>query len=143
MKTKVKNVMTPNPRFISSDATLREAAQLMESIDCGVLPVGDETRPEGMITDRDIVIRAISRGKDVNHEKVRDYMTPQVIYINEDETLEQAARLMGEHQVNRLMVRDERDRMCGIMTFGCILRKDSDMKEISEVVETALGRYAA
>src|SRR5687768_1646915 len=105
MTTKAKDLMTPNPVTIASDRTLREAAQEMEDIDCGVLPVGTWDKLEGMITDRDIVVRAIANGKDVNTEKVQDYMTPEVFYCNADDTLEQVAEQMRTHQVTRLVVK--------------------------------------
>lgn len=142
-QTKVKDVMTPNPVLISPDSSLREAAQKMEAVGCGVLPVGSDNQPEGIITDRDIVIRAVARGKDVSSEKVRDYMTSDVCFCEEGHTLEEAAELMNRNQVNRLMVKGEAGDMSGILTFGCILRKDADREEVSNIVECALGRKAA
>ncbi len=143
MYTTVKMLMTPNPAMIDSDSTLMEAARKMEEMDCGILPVGSEDRLEGIITDRDIVIRAISRGMNVHATPVRDYMTTDIYYCREDDTLEKAADLMRQHHVNRLVVKDSAGRVSGLITFGGILRKDSDIREISEVVERAVGRKVA
>jgi CBS domain-containing protein len=143
MRTKVKDIMTPNPECIAPDATLREAAQRMEALGCGVLPVGDPQAPQGIITDRDIVIRAVAKGKDVNKEQVRAYMTDGVCCCKEDDTLEQAANRMREYQVNRLLVEDIGGRVCGILTFGGIVRKDGSVREIGSVIECAVGNKAA
>lgn len=145
MQTKVKDLMKPNPVTISPDSTLREAARHMQSGGFGVLPVIAEGKdePEGMITDSDIATGAVAEGVDVNTAKVRDYMTPQVFYCNAEDTLEQAAKVMHEHHVNRLLVKDESGRMCGILSFGCILRKATQMQEIHQVLECTVGKKAA
>jgi predicted transcriptional regulator len=115
----------------------------MKSVDCGVLPVGSWVFLEGIITDRDIVIRAVAEGADTSKEEVRDYMTTEIFYCEEDDTLEEAAEKMCRHNVSRLVVNDSRGQACGIITFGCILRKNSDTKETSNVVECAVGKRAA
>jgi CBS domain-containing protein len=143
MQTKVKDLMKSNPATISPDSSLREAAQKMESIDCGVLPVGNSDDPEGIITDRDIVLRAVAKGRDVAKEKVKDYMTMQVFSCNEDDTLEDAAKAMHENHVNRLLVKDGSGKMSGILSFGCILRKEEQMEDIQKVLECTVGKKAA
>jgi len=140
--TIVKTLMTPNPVIVSPQSTLKEAAQKMKDIDCGVLPVGHDNQFEGMITDRDIVIRAVARGKDITTEKVKDYMTNDVYCCTEGDTVEEAANLMRDYGVTRLIVKNG-DRISGIITFGSILRKDTDAEEVSDVVEQAVGRKQA
>jgi len=143
MQTQVKDIMKPNPATCSPTSTLAEAAQQMQAIDCGVLPVGTKEKPEGIITDRDIVLRAVAQGADVTQAKVKDFMTQGVHYCNDTDTLQRAAETMHEHHVNRLLVKDRNGKMCGIITFGCILRKESTMEDISQVLETTVGRKAA
>jgi len=143
MQTKVKDLMKAEPETISPDSSLQEAAQKMESVDCGVLPVGTRDKPEGIITDRDIVLRAVAKGKDVANEKVKDYMTKEAFFCNEDDTLEQAATAMHENHVNRLLVKDSSGRMSGILSFGCILRKDEQLEDIHTVLECTVGKKAA
>lgn len=141
--TKAMELMTKSPVLISPDATLKEAAEHMRDVECGVLPVGTAENLEGMITDRDIVIRAVAKGKDVEKEKVKDYMTEEVYACNEQDTLEQAAEKMCEHQVSRLIVRDKDDKVSGILSFGCMLRKNGNTEEVSKVVECAIRKEAA
>jgi CBS domain-containing protein len=142
-QTSVKSIMTSNLKCISPESTLREAAQMMESVDCGVLPVGSLEKPEGIITDRDIVMRAVAKGKDTNNEKVRDHMTKDVCCCSENDTLEQAGSKMRKNKVNRLLVEDSSGRVCGILTFGRILREEDSVSEIGCVIECAVGEKAA
>ncbi|MBN8531281.1 MAG: CBS domain-containing protein, partial [Alphaproteobacteria bacterium] len=92
MPTKVKELMTKDPVIVPASTTLQEAGRKMKSLECGVLPVGSWDKPEGIITDRDIVIRAVADGVDVTSAEVRDYMTSEVYYCQEDDTLENAAQ---------------------------------------------------
>jgi predicted transcriptional regulator len=143
MQTKVKDLMKENPIIIPASTTLKEAAQKMKSVDCGVLPVGTWDNLEGMITDRDIVIRAVAEGVDITSAQVRDYMTSDVFYCSESDTLAQAAEQMRKNDVSRLVVKDASGKACGILTFGRILREDENLKEIGKVVECAVGKKAA
>lgn len=143
MQTQVKDLMTENPVLVSPTTTLKETAQKMKSVDCGVLPVGSWEKLEGMITDRDIVIRAVAEGVDTGTAQVRDYMTTEVCYCNETDTLAEAAHQMRRNDVSRLVVKDDSGTPCGIITFGCILRKHDNLAEIGKVVECAVGKKAA
>lgn len=141
--TKVKELMTSDPVLITPDASLKDAAAKMENVDCGVLPVGTKDRLDGIITDRDIVIRAIAKGKDPAKEKVRDYMTGKVYACNEEDYLEDAADKMREHKVSRLVVKNKQGKVTGILSFGGILRKNADADEVANVVKHATHRAAA
>lgn len=141
--TKVKELMTPRPAIVDPSATLYEAAEIMKNINCGILPVGTEDKVEGMITDRDIVIRAISDGKNPLMEKVRAYMTKNVFGCNEDDFLEDAAEKMHNNNVSRLIVRDHDGNMTGILSFGSILRRTADVHEIVNVVKHAVHKAVA
>jgi signal-transduction protein with cAMP-binding, CBS, and nucleotidyltransferase domain len=143
LQTRVKDLMQINPVIISPDFSLRQAAQEMEVVNCGMLPVGTADKIEGIITDRDIVLRAVAKGKDTNTEKVRDYMTPDVCSVCEDDATYRAADMMREKNVNRLMVSDEKGRPRGVLTFGRILRQDESMQEIAIVIECAVGQKDA
>lgn len=138
----VRELMEADLELISPDATLEEAAQKMKEIGCGFLPVGNEDSPEGIITDRDIVVRAIADGKDPATEKVRDCMTDDVCSCKETDTLGDAAKVMGENRVSRLVVKDESGKMCGVLTFGRIIRSNTSSEETSSVVEKATNRAA-
>lgn len=138
----VKDLMESETVMIGPDATLTEAARKMKDVDCGFLPVGTGKSPEGIITDRDIVIRAIAEGKDPGRERVRDYMTAEICACRESDTLEGAARMMNENEVSRLVVEDNAGNICGVLTFGRIIRSNNDKEETSNVVEQATGKAA-
>jgi CBS domain-containing protein len=138
----IKELMTPHPVLIKPSATLQEAAKKMEVLNCGSLPVGTEKNLKGIITDRDIVIRAIAQGKDPAHEKVADYMTPEIFACNENDTLEAAAEKMHQHKITRLVVKDREGKVTGILSFGNILRGDADPKELACCVKHAAGPVA-
>jgi CBS domain-containing protein len=140
--TQVKELMTEKPTIISKKATLQDAAEMMEAIDCGFLPVGTADRLEGIITDRDIVIRAIAKGKSPSEELVKDYMTVAAYGCNEDDFLEDAADKMKEHKISRLVVRNHQGNVTGVLSFGGILRKNADADEVANVVKHAIHRSA-
>src|SRR3954467_9998326 len=101
----IKDIMTPKPECVSPDTTLQEAARKMRDLDVGPLPVcGDDDRLAGMITDRDITIRAVAEGKDPKTATVREAMTEEVVYGFEDQDLDDAARVMEQKQIRRLTV---------------------------------------
>jgi CBS domain-containing protein len=139
---KVKELMETNLVLISPDATLAEAAQKMKQADCGFLPVGEDNKPLGIITDRDIVIRAIAAGKSPSEVKVRDCMTDDVCSCQESDSLEEAAHVMSEHKVSRLVVKDSSGGICGVLTFGRIIRNNDNREETSHVVDAATGMAA-
>src|SRR5438552_4661928 len=102
---KVKDVMTKGAECVGPDASLQEAARKMKDLDVGPLPVcGDNQKLVGMLTDRDIVIRAVAEGKDPRTARVRDAMTEGVCYCFEDDDVAEAARLMKDKQIRRLVV---------------------------------------
>lgn len=137
--TKVKDIMTSHPILISPDASLQEAASIMQRNDCGALPVGKNDKLEGIITDRDIIIRAISKGKNSSKENVRNHMTAKVHCCRENDTLQDAADIMHKYQVSRLVVKSAIGNVSGIISFGGILRKDASSSEVAEVVAHATG----
>ncbi len=141
--TRVKDIMSDKPVFILPHDTLKQAAQRMQKNDCGFLPVGTSAHTLGIITDRDIVIRAVAVGKDVNTEQVDDYMTARIYGCNEDDFLEDAAERMRAHKISRLIVRNDEGKVTGILSFGGIPRKTADAGEISNVVKHAVTKAFA
>jgi len=137
--TKVKELMTPHPLLISPGATLEQAAKKMETINCGALPVGTENHLSGMITDRDIVVRALAHGKNPATEKVSSCMTEDIYGCNENDSLEEAAEVMHKYKVSRLIVKDKQGKVSGILSFGNLLRNEADPKEIADVVKHCSG----
>lgn len=133
----VSKVMTRDVKIASPDDTLQRAAQLMSEGDFGILPVGENDRLVGMLTDRDITVRAVAQGKAPAQCHVRDVMSHDIKYIYEDETLEDAARNMSELQVRRLPVLNRDKRLVGIVSLGDLALKStrpaaSALKEVSQ-----------
>ena len=115
----VKEVMTSGVECITPDATLREAAQKMKELDVGPLPIcGIDDRLAGMITDRDITVRAVAAGLNPNTTKARDVMTPNIIYCYEDQDISDAAHMMEQNQIRRLVVLNRDKRLVGILSLG-------------------------
>ena len=114
----LKDIMTADPLILSPETALREAAQKMRELDSGVMPIGENDRLVGMLTDRDITVRATADGKDPNTTPVRDVMSSEVIYCFEDDDLDAAARKMEEHQIRRLIVLNRDKRLVGIASLG-------------------------
>lgn len=136
-KYKVKDIMIRNPGFIKPETGLSDAARIMKKENCGVLPVGTKEKLEGIITDRDLVIRALIN-VDHHEQPVKDYMTSEVFCCKEDDTLEQAADNMQDHKVCRLMVKDMSGQYTGLLSFGDILRHKAKGKDVAKVVQSCL-----
>ncbi len=115
---KIREIMSTDVRCIGPDNTLVEAAGLMRELDVGAVPVCERDHLAGMLTDRDLVLRAIAAGKDPNHAIVRETMSPGIIYIFEDQSVEEAAHLMEEKQIRRLPVLNRQKRLVGIVSLG-------------------------
>jgi CBS domain-containing protein len=114
----VKEVMTRGVECVSPDATLQEAARKMRDLGVGPLPVCDNDRLAGMLTDRDITVRAVAEGRDPKATRVRDAMTAGIDYCFEEDDVEQAAELMRRRQVRRLAVLNHDKRLVGILSLG-------------------------
>jgi CBS domain-containing protein len=114
----VQEIMTRSAVLIHPDSTLQKAAQKMKEPDIGVLPVSENKRLVGMLTDRDITVRSVSDGHDPRTDKVRDAMTPEVIFCFEDQDIAEAARLMKQKQVRRLAVLNRGKQLVGIVSLG-------------------------
>jgi CBS domain-containing protein len=120
---KVDAAMTREVRLVRPDQTIREAAQLMAEIDAGAIPVTDNDRLVGMITDRDIAVRAVAQGKPPE-ARIRDVMSPGILYCFDDQELDEVATNMGKNQVRRLPVIDHDKRLVGILSLGDLASKE-------------------
>ena len=113
----VRELMTHDVEVVSPQSTLREAAELMRTVDTGALPVCDGDRLRGMLTDRDIVVRGLALGCSPD-SPVSEVMSTQLYTVREDVLIEDAARLMRDQQIRRLPVLDENKRLVGIISLG-------------------------
>lgn len=117
---KIRDIMTKNPEVVRPDATIDEAARMMKHLDVGSLPVCNGTRVLGMITDRDITIRATAVGHDPNTTHVQDIMSHDIQYCYDDQDVKEAAKLMSENQIRRLPIVDRDKNLVGIVSLGDI-----------------------
>ena len=115
---KIRDVMTRDVDVINPAAMIAEASRRMRDEDIGALPVGEGDKLVGMVTDRDIVVRAIAVGKDPAKTPVREAMSDQVLYCFEDQSTEEVSANMGENQVRRLPVVNRDKRLVGIVALG-------------------------
>ena len=129
----LKDLMSPDVQVISPDATIREAAEHMREGDFGMMPVGEDDRMIGTISDRDIAIRAVAEGKDAG-TKVRDVMSEGIAWAYEDDSVEQAAMIMSERQVRRLPVVDRDKRLVGIVALGDIAVESSEIRPATQAL---------
>lgn len=125
----LKEVMHTNVQVISPEATLKEAAECMRDGDFGMLPVGENDRMIGAISDRDIAVRAIAEGK-APTTKVRDVMSEGIVWAYEEDSLEKGARLMSDHQVRRLPIVNAEKRLVGIVALGDFAVESSDIEAV-------------
>src|SRR5262245_28560182 len=117
---KVKRAMHKGAMWISPETPLLEVAETMQAHDIGALPVGENDRLVGMVTDRDIVCRGVATGKDLSRLKARDVMTKGITYCREENELQEALDLMEKHKIRRLPVINASKRMVGILSLGDI-----------------------
>ena len=122
----LSEIITRDVETIGPETTVREAAQRMRSMDVGSLPVCDGANLLGMITDRDITIRAIADGRDPAQTPVKDAMTPNVEYVFEDDDVQRAAQIMQDKQIRRLPVVNREKKLVGIVALGDIARTGND-----------------
>ena len=137
---KIQDVMTQDVEIAGPDDTLTTVAKMMADLDVGVLPVGENDRLVGMITDRDIAIRGVAKGDSVGGMKVRDVMTKDVKYCFDDEDTHTVAEKMAGWQVRRLPVLNTDKRLVGIVSLGDLAigdRSEAPHKALKGVSEGA------
>lgn len=122
----IRDIMTTQVELIGPDTPLAQAAKKMRDADIGALPVGENDRLVGMVTDRDITIRAVADGRDPNTTPVREALSGHTVYIFDDQSTEDAARLMAERQIRRLPVLNRDKRLVGIVALADLARESGD-----------------
>ena len=132
---KIKDVMTTSVECVRPETTLQEAAAKMKSLNVGSLPVCEGDRPIGIITDRDIVVRAIAEGRDPRTTRVPEAMTAEVVSVPETADVKEAARLMKDRQIRRIVVVDPNKRVVGIVSLGDIAVDAHDDKMSGDVLQ--------
>jgi CBS domain-containing protein len=130
----IKDIMTQGVETVSPDATIADAADTMRNLDIGALPVCDGVRLVGILTDRDMIIRAVAEGRDPKTTRVSSCMTRDVLYCFEDENTEDAEKLMQEKQIRRLPILDRDKQLVGIIALADVATKTDDAAETARTV---------
>lgn len=120
----IREIMTRDVAIVDPEDTLQKAAKMMAEKDAGSLPVGENDRLLGMITDRDITIRGTATGKSPDNAKVRDVMSEGIRYCFDDEAVEDVAHHMAEWKVRRLAVLNREKRLVGIVSLGDVATEE-------------------
>lgn len=129
----LSEIMSRDVCVISPEASIKEAAQQMRDGGFGMMPVGENDRMIGAISDRDIAVRAIAEGKP-STAKVRDVMSDGIIWAYEDSSLEEAAKIMSDHQIRRLPIVNADKRLVGIVALGDFAVETTDLAAVGETL---------
>jgi CBS domain-containing protein len=135
---RVSEVMTRHVELIGPEQSIQKAAQCMCDMDVGALPVAENDRLVGMVTDRDITVRAVALGKSVN-TPVREVMSTDVRYCFEDEMVSDVADNMADQQVRRLPVLNRSKRLVGILTIGDLAVSEEGSPQLQKVGQALAG----
>jgi CBS domain-containing protein len=130
----LKEIMTTDVEVVRPESSVTEAAKKMRSLDVGALPVCDGPRLLGMVTDRDITIRATAEARDPDKTLVRDCMSPEVIYCFEDQSPQEAERIMEEKQIRRLPVLTREKQLAGVVALGDLATKSGDVQQVGRTI---------
>jgi CBS domain-containing protein len=133
-RRKCSDIMTKNVQTATADTTLREVATMMRDGDMGSVPVVEDGRLVGIVTDRDIVVRALAEGKD-GSGSVSDAMTTDIVTASPDDYVFEAVRLMGDKQVRRIPVVDNERKLVGIIALADIALETEDDRDLAEALE--------
>ncbi len=130
-----RDLMSKKPEFLPPTATLKQAADQMKTHDYGFIPIGENDRLIGVVTDRDIAIKAVAEGWDPNKKTLKDIMHKGIFFCLENDKLEKVIQQMEKLQVRRLVVLNKDKRMTGIISLGDIATKSKNAKLCFELAE--------
>ena len=138
---KVRDAMHKGVEWVEPGTTVKALAQRMREHDIGAIPIGENDRLVGMVTDRDIVVRGVSEEADCSSLTARDVMTKDVVYCRDLEEVEDAVRIMEQKEIRRLPVLDEKKRMVGMLSLGDVSHSTSH--EVTGEVTAAVSDHHA
>ena len=135
MKNKIKDIMTSDVHIILPDCIVQEAAQKMLKLGVGALPVCDGEKILGIVTDRDITLRAVASGRDIQNTKAREIMSSPIVYCFENQDIEEVSRIMEVKQIRRLVVLNQEKKLVGIVSLGDVAVKTGRDDLAGEILE--------
>lgn len=136
---KVKDAMHKKVEWVQPTTTVAALAKRMRDLDIGAIPIGENDRLVGMVTDRDITVRAVADGKDVTKLTARDVMSKGIVFCRDGEEIEDAVRIMEQKKIRRLPVLDDKKRMVGMLSLGDVSHAASH--EISGEMVAAVSAH--
>jgi CBS domain-containing protein len=131
----IRDVMTPNPECVTEKDSIRDVARIMKDADTGVVPVVDGKKIIGLITDRDIVVRGLAEGKNLENVRVNELMTKSIRSVREDSSVDEALELMGSAEIRRVPVVNQNDELVGIVSLGDIASQANRDGKVGQTVE--------
>jgi CBS domain-containing protein len=131
----VRDVMTANPQTVSEKDSIRDVARIMKDQDTGAVPVVDGRRIVGLITDRDIVVRGLAEGKNLENARVNELMTKSVRSVREDASVNEALEMMSNAEIRRITVVNGNDELVGIVSLGDIASQGNQDGKVGRAVE--------
>ncbi|HSP16712.1 MAG TPA: CBS domain-containing protein [Thermoanaerobaculia bacterium] len=131
----VRDIMTPNPRCVTEKDSVLEVARIMRDQDTGVIPVVDGRKIIGLVTDRDIVLRAVAGGKDINGCHVNEVMTRQVRSVSEDASVREVLDVMSNAQIRRVPVVNRNNELVGIVSMKDLATETGATDKVGKAVE--------
>ncbi len=135
----VRDAMTPRAETVGPEETIQAAAAKMKALNVGALPVKDDDHLVGMLTDRDLAVRAVATGRDPARTRVREAMTPQVVWCFEDQDTLEAARIMEDKAIRRVMVLDRQERLVGLLSVDDLAAGARQERLAGEVLDSAVA----
>lgn len=133
--SQVKEFMSKKPEYLAPNTTLQEAANEMKKHNIGSIPVGEDDRLVGFITDRDITTRAVAKGENPN-TPIKNVMTKKVLYVFEDDDVQKAIDTMAKQGIHRLIVLNKDKRLTGIFSLSDLARKSTDLSLCGRAIKT-------
>jgi len=136
---KVREIMSTNVECVSPDTGVKEVALKMKKLDVGFIPVCENDRLAGTLTDRDIVLRGVAEGRDLNTTKARELMTNEIIWCFEDEDVKTVAKKMREKEVRRMLILNRDKRLVGVVSIGDVSQVEEKVsgQTLHEITEVA------
>jgi CBS domain-containing protein len=132
---RIKEVMTSGAECVHSETTIQQAAEKMKKLKVGALPITENDKLIGMITDRDITVRSTSAGSNPQICSIKDVMTPGVVCCYEDQNVSEALQLMHNKQIRRLPVLDRHDHLVGMVSLGDLATETPDKRQLGQTLE--------
>src|SRR6266852_1331230 len=136
---KIREIMTTNVECVSPDTGIQELADKMKTLDVGFVPICENDRLAGTVTDRDIVVRGLTGGQNINTIKAKDIMTKDVVWCFEDQDIKDVAKRMREKDVRRMLILNQNKRLVGVVSIGDISKVEEKEtgKTLKDIAEAA------